>query len=226
MRRSMWRFRTRNEGGEDNQSPCAQVCNHPLITYPPDGYASTMLRNWAEADGRIVGECGKMQHVDRLVVKLSRTGHRVLLFSTMTKVLDLMEAYLRWRTIDGACARVLHAASAGAPLTAHVAHAVLIRVAVRDTHSAARAQASGCSSGASTAAARWRTASARSRTSTRPAATSLSSSSPSAPRAAASTCRRAAPPPRVSCSAHGRQQLPVHAARAPNFAKRKNNFSI
>ncbi len=34
----------------------------------------------------LVRECGKMEVLDRLLVKLHATGHRVLLFSTMTKV--------------------------------------------------------------------------------------------------------------------------------------------
>ena len=33
----------------------------------------------------LVRECGKMEVLDRLLVKLHATGHRVLLFSTMTK---------------------------------------------------------------------------------------------------------------------------------------------
>ena len=37
--------------------------------------------------------------LDRLLVKLHAGGHRVLLFSTMTKLLDLLEEYLRWRVI-------------------------------------------------------------------------------------------------------------------------------
>jgi hypothetical protein len=79
-----------------------QICNHPLLTYPPDGYDSLFLRQWSTPDERLVTECGKMQFLDRLFLKFARTGHRVLLFSTMTKVLDLMEIYLRWRTVDGA----------------------------------------------------------------------------------------------------------------------------
>ena len=76
-----------------------QICNHPLITYPPDGYEASMLKHWYEADERLVAQCGKMVYVDRLLVKLFKTGHRVLLFSTMTKVLDIMERYLNWRTL-------------------------------------------------------------------------------------------------------------------------------
>ena len=40
--------------------------------------------------------CGKLWMLDRMLIKL-RAGHRVLLFSTMTKLLDLLETYLKWR---------------------------------------------------------------------------------------------------------------------------------
>lgn len=55
----------------------AQVCNHPMLSYPNyTDFEPTLL----------VRECGKMEVLDRLLVKLHATGHRVLLFSTMTKV--------------------------------------------------------------------------------------------------------------------------------------------
>ncbi len=41
---------------------------------------------------QILTQCGKMLVLDRLLVKFFYSGHRVLLFSTMTKFLDLMEA--------------------------------------------------------------------------------------------------------------------------------------
>ncbi len=44
-------------------------------------------------------QCGKMMVLDRLLVKFFYSGHRVLLFSTMTKFLDLMEVYLMWRQL-------------------------------------------------------------------------------------------------------------------------------
>jgi SWI/SNF-related matrix-associated actin-dependent regulator of chromatin subfamily A protein 2/4 len=49
----------------------------------------------------LVRKCGKMMVLDRILVKLFHTPHRVLLFSTMTKLLDVMENYLRWRQVDG-----------------------------------------------------------------------------------------------------------------------------
>lgn len=82
----------------------AQVCSHPLLTYPPAGLDKDSLRFWAPApdDDRIVAECGKMLYLDRLLVKFRRSGHRVLLFSTMTRVLDLLEVYLSWRCVNDA----------------------------------------------------------------------------------------------------------------------------
>ena len=47
----------------------------------------------------LVRRCGKFRMLDRLLVKLHAGGHRVLLFSTMTKLLDLLEEYLRWREV-------------------------------------------------------------------------------------------------------------------------------
>ena len=65
-----------------------QVCNHPCLSYPPPyHYDAAML----------VRRCGKFEVLDRMLVKFHATGHRVLLFSTMTKLLDLLESYLCWR---------------------------------------------------------------------------------------------------------------------------------
>ncbi|KAK2975575.1 hypothetical protein RJ640_014062 [Escallonia rubra] len=41
--------------------------------------------------------CGKLEMLDRLLPKLKATDHRVLLFSTMTRLLDVMEDYLGWK---------------------------------------------------------------------------------------------------------------------------------
>jgi chromodomain-helicase-DNA-binding protein 7 len=49
---------------------------------------------------------GKMVLLDKLLPKLRAGGHRVLIFSQMVKVLDLLETYLahrqwKWERIDG-----------------------------------------------------------------------------------------------------------------------------
>ncbi|CAL9761957.1 unnamed protein product [Musa acuminata subsp. burmannicoides] len=45
----------------------------------------------------IIRLCGKLEMLDRLLPKLKATGHRVLFFSTMTRLLDVMEEYLSWK---------------------------------------------------------------------------------------------------------------------------------
>ncbi|KAL2251759.1 ATP-dependent helicase BRM [Sesamum indicum] len=67
-----------------------KACNHPLLNYP---YFSDFSKDF------LVGSCGKLWILDRILIKLQRTGHRVLLFSTMTKLLDIMEEYLQWRRL-------------------------------------------------------------------------------------------------------------------------------
>lgn len=72
-------------------SPCPpsppvppQICNHPVLSYKDH-----ML--WGVGDADIVAQSGKMLVLDRLLIKFHATGHRVLLFSTMTHLLDLLE---------------------------------------------------------------------------------------------------------------------------------------
>jgi SWI/SNF-related matrix-associated actin-dependent regulator of chromatin subfamily A protein 2/4 len=67
-----------------------KICNHPLLSYPPPTYA---------IGDAIVRQCGKFIALDRIMVKLKAAGHKVLLFSTMTKLLDLLEVYLQWREL-------------------------------------------------------------------------------------------------------------------------------
>jgi hypothetical protein len=67
-----------------------KTCNHPLLNYP---FFSDLSKEF------IVKSCGKLWILDRILIKLQRTGHRVLLFSTMTKLLDILEEYLKWRRL-------------------------------------------------------------------------------------------------------------------------------
>jgi SWI/SNF-related matrix-associated actin-dependent regulator of chromatin subfamily A protein 2/4 len=75
------------------QNKCMElrkVCNHPYLNYPP--------RYHIQGD-MSVRTCGKLWILDRILVKLHKTGHRVLLFSTMTRLLDILEDYLQWRRL-------------------------------------------------------------------------------------------------------------------------------
>ncbi|KAL8119055.1 hypothetical protein AgCh_016530 [Apium graveolens] len=67
-----------------------KTCNHPLLNYP---YYNDLSKDF------LVRSCGKLFVLDRILIKLQRTGHRVLLFSTMTKLLDILEEYLQWRRL-------------------------------------------------------------------------------------------------------------------------------
>lgn len=67
-----------------------KTCNHPLLNYP---YFNDVSKDF------LVRSCGKLWILDRILIKLQRTGHRVLLFSTMTKLLDILEEYLQWRRL-------------------------------------------------------------------------------------------------------------------------------
>lgn len=69
-----------------------KICNHPMLSYPAQ-----------EGDARdadaLARQCGKLVVLDRMLVKLRASGHRVLLFSTMTRLLDLLQAYLAAREL-------------------------------------------------------------------------------------------------------------------------------
>ncbi|XP_054807322.1 chromatin structure-remodeling complex protein SYD isoform X1 [Prosopis cineraria] len=80
------------------------ICNHPYLSqlhaeevdnYIPKHYLPHIVRL-----------CGKLEMLDRLLPKLKATDHRVLFFSTMTRLLDVMEEYLtlkqyRYLRLDG-----------------------------------------------------------------------------------------------------------------------------
>ena len=75
------------------QNKCMElrkVCNHPMLSYLPP--------SWAVGDA-IVRQCGKLVVLDDMLVKLKASGHKVLLFSTMTRLLDILEIYLQWREL-------------------------------------------------------------------------------------------------------------------------------
>jgi ATP-dependent helicase STH1/SNF2 len=72
-----------------------KITNHPYLFHP-------YMRNIAGAyqfpvDETLVQLSGKFSLLDRILPKLKRTGHRVLIFSTMTKVIDVLEMYFQLR---------------------------------------------------------------------------------------------------------------------------------
>ena len=70
-----------------------KCCNHPyLFEWPLDASGNEVV------DDILVQASGKMQLLDRILVELKRQGdHQTLIFSQMTRMLDILEDYLHWR---------------------------------------------------------------------------------------------------------------------------------
>ncbi|EMS14369.1 chromodomain-helicase-DNA-binding protein, putative [Entamoeba histolytica HM-3:IMSS] len=78
-----------------------KLCNHPILI--------NELMN-SENEENLIQSCGKMILLDKLLVKLKETGHRVLIFSQMVRMLDVLSNYLHFRgfnyqRLDGAMGR-------------------------------------------------------------------------------------------------------------------------
>ncbi len=59
-----------------------KVCNHPYL-----------LEKSQDSDGSQFIESGKMILLDKLLQKLAKEQHRVVISSQMTKMLDILEDY-------------------------------------------------------------------------------------------------------------------------------------
>lgn len=69
-----------------------KCCNHPyLFEWPVDDQGEEVV------DERLVETSGKLQMLDRLLPRLREEGHKVLLFSQMTRMLDILEDYMHLR---------------------------------------------------------------------------------------------------------------------------------
>lgn len=69
-----------------------KVCNHPyLFEWPQDKNGDDIV------DERLVKASGKLQMLDRLLPRLKAEGHRILIFSQMTKMMDILEDYMSLR---------------------------------------------------------------------------------------------------------------------------------
>ena len=70
-----------------------KTCNHPYLFWQQSDEFHDLnfpLEN-------LYRSSGKFELLDRVLPKLRATGHKVLIFTQMTKILDLMEDYLHWR---------------------------------------------------------------------------------------------------------------------------------
>lgn len=65
-----------------------KCCNHPYL------FPNQEDRTLDPLGDHLIENCGKMVLLDKLLVKMKQRGHRVLIFSQMTRMLDIMEDYL------------------------------------------------------------------------------------------------------------------------------------
>ncbi|XP_052764762.1 lymphoid-specific helicase-like isoform X2 [Mya arenaria] len=72
-----------------------KVCNHPyLLEYPLDVTGNYLV------DEDIVRKCGKMLVLDQMLMELHKDGHKVLIFSQFTTMMDILGDYLYMRKIE------------------------------------------------------------------------------------------------------------------------------
>jgi chromodomain-helicase-DNA-binding protein 1 len=83
-----------------------KVCNHPRLLLCSD---KDSVGDFGPSEVEsVVASCSKLSLLDQLLQRLLRDGHRVLIFSQMVRMLDILSAYLGARSwehqrIDGAC---------------------------------------------------------------------------------------------------------------------------
>ena len=70
-----------------------KCCNHPFLI---DGVED--LAQGASSD--LIRSCGKLHLLHKLLVRLKETGHRVLVFSQMVRMLDILSDYLKSQVCD------------------------------------------------------------------------------------------------------------------------------
>ncbi|XP_071945077.1 lymphocyte-specific helicase-like isoform X2 [Antedon mediterranea] len=82
-----------------------KCCNHPyLLEYPLDPVTQQF-----KVDEDLVKSCGKLLVLERMLPELKKRGHKVLIFSQMTSMLDILEDYCHLRNhnycrLDGSMA--------------------------------------------------------------------------------------------------------------------------
>ncbi|XP_033108738.1 chromodomain-helicase-DNA-binding protein 5-like isoform X2 [Anneissia japonica] len=82
-----------------------KCCNHPYL-FPTAALEAPRLPNGAYEVNALTKSAGKLTLLSKMLVKLKVDGHRVLIFSQMTKVLDLLEDFCegegyKYERIDG-----------------------------------------------------------------------------------------------------------------------------
>jgi len=76
-----------------------KVCNHPFLITGVEQALTKNLNN-EEVMQKLISVCGKLELLDKLLTKLKAEGHRVLIFSQMARMLDLLVSIFRFKTIN------------------------------------------------------------------------------------------------------------------------------
>ncbi|XP_024375943.1 protein CHROMATIN REMODELING 5 isoform X2 [Physcomitrium patens] len=98
-------FNDLNKGVRVNQVSLLNIvvelkkcCNHPFLFESADhGYGGDANMNDNNKVQRIVLSSGKLAILDKLLIRLKETNHRVLIFSQMVKMLDILADYMSLR---------------------------------------------------------------------------------------------------------------------------------
>ncbi|KAG2674741.1 hypothetical protein I3760_13G152700 [Carya illinoinensis] len=98
-------FHDLNKGVRGNQVSLLNIvvelkkcCNHPFLFESADhGYGGDSSTNDSSKLERIVLSSGKLVILDKLLVRLHETKHRVLIFSQMVRMLDILAEYMSLR---------------------------------------------------------------------------------------------------------------------------------
>ncbi|XP_050421569.1 chromodomain-helicase-DNA-binding protein Mi-2 homolog [Adelges cooleyi] len=82
-----------------------KCCNHPYL-FPAAAQEAPTANNGSYEIGALTRSSGKLVLLSKMLRKLQETNHRVLIFSQMTKMLDILEDYLegegyKYERIDG-----------------------------------------------------------------------------------------------------------------------------
>ncbi|KAI4892133.1 hypothetical protein NFI96_002195 [Prochilodus magdalenae] len=105
-------FEALNSKGGGNQVSLLNImmdlkkcCNHPYL-FPVAAGEAPVLPNGSYDGNLLVKSSGKLTLLQKMLKKLKDEGHRVLIFSQMTKMLDLLEDFLefegyKYERIDG-----------------------------------------------------------------------------------------------------------------------------
>ncbi|XVF47300.1 hypothetical protein PTKIN_Ptkin03bG0098700 [Pterospermum kingtungense] len=98
-------FHDLNKGVRGNQVSLLNIvvelkkcCNHPFLFESADhGYGGDTSMNDSSKLERIILSSGKLVILDKLLMRLYETKHRVLIFSQMVRMLDILAEYMSFR---------------------------------------------------------------------------------------------------------------------------------